>query len=138
MIGQVNLKEIENRAFRSTYQDGLLDIYYGLIAIFMAGYIYYPEGGYGPWNIIFCVSGFLIAGAIFWVGKKLITLPRMGQVKFGTMRKRKAKTMAIVLGIFVGLQIILVAFTAFGWLNQEFSQTLNRFLDSYDAGLIAV
>jgi len=138
MIGQVNLKEIENRAFRSTYQDGLLDIYYGLIVIFMSGFIYHPEGGYGPWNIFFCVAGFLIAGAFFWGGKKLITLPRMGQVKFGAMRKRKARTMAIVLGIFVTLQSVLVAFTSFGWLNQEFSQTLNRFLGRFDAGLIAV
>jgi len=138
MVDQVNLKEIENRAFRSTYQDGLLDIYYGLIVVFMSGFMYHPEGGYSALNIIFSTVGFLIAGALFWGGKKLITLPRMGQVRFGAMRKRKARTMGIVLGIFVALQVVLLGFTAFGWLNESLSQTLNRFLGSFDAGLLAV
>ncbi len=35
MNSVLNLKEIEKRAFRSTYQDGLWDIYYGLVVISM-------------------------------------------------------------------------------------------------------
>jgi hypothetical protein len=33
MTTKLDLKEIEKRAFLSTYQDGIWDIYYGLIVI---------------------------------------------------------------------------------------------------------
>ena len=45
---QINLKEIERKAFRSTYQDGLWDIYFGLIVVGMSIFIYRPPEGYSP------------------------------------------------------------------------------------------
>ena len=36
MTNQINLKEIERKAFRSTFQDGLRDMHYGLIVICMS------------------------------------------------------------------------------------------------------
>ena len=46
MSQEIDLKQIERKAFRSTYQDGLWDIYIGLVVIFMALYMYRPVGGY--------------------------------------------------------------------------------------------
>ena len=43
MSTHLNLKEIERKAFRSTYEDGLWDIYFGLIVICMSIFIYRPE-----------------------------------------------------------------------------------------------
>lgn len=129
MNTSLNLKEIEKRAFRSTYQDGLWDIYYGLIVICMAVFMDRPEEGYGWTNIALMAGSFLIAWFLFRMGKKFITIPRLGQVVFGEARKQKKRTMSIVLGIFVACQFILLLVTAFGWLNPPFGRRLGSLLD---------
>ncbi len=108
MVTQLNLKEIERKAFRSTYQDGLWDMYYGFIVVFMSISIYRPADGYSPMNIVLAILGILMAYCFFWAGKKYITLPRMGQVRFGPVRKQKKTTQAIILGVVVLIQIEIV------------------------------
>lgn len=128
MTEELNLKEIERKAFRSTFQDGLWDIYLGLIVIFMALFVFRPDEGYGPWNFIWLVIGFSLSGLIFWVGKMFVTLPRMGQVSFGPMRKRKISTLAIIMGVVVLIQVGIVLFTVGGWLNEDLAAKLNTLL----------
>src|SRR3989337_3278888 len=134
----IDLKEIERKAFRSTYQDGLWDIYYGLIVVAMSIFVYRPPQGYTPMNIILMVVMFGLAYGLFWAGKKYITLPRMGMVTFGTIRKKKRKTMMIILGIFILFQVALLAATAFGWFNPKANQLLNKFMPNGDASLMIV
>ena len=138
MSTQINLKEIERNAFRSTHQDGLWDMYFGLVVMAMSIFMYHPAGGYTPLNPVMAVLIISAAGSLFMVGKKCITLPRMGQVKFGPMRKRKGITLAIVLGVLVLLQVVLLGFTAFGWLNPEATGRINDFLTSRDLMDVAV
>ena len=128
MSQEIDLKQIERKAFRSTYQDGLWDIYIGLVVIFMALYMYRPEGGYSAWNNIIFLAGYGVISLIFWAGKKFITLPRMGQVKFGPMRKKRGLYLAIALGIVVLINIGLVILTALGWANPEQAAQLNTIL----------
>ena len=130
MVTQLDLKQIERKAFRSTYEDGLWDIYYGLIVVCMSIFIYRPETGYSPMNIFLSTLMITLSYALFWAAKKYITVPRMGQVRFGPERKQKAKRLAIILGVFVLFQVVLVGLTALGWLNN----TLTKF----DAGLLVV
>jgi hypothetical protein len=125
MSTQLNLKEIERKAFRSTYQDGLWDIYMGLVVLGMAFFIYRPAAGYSAMNIILMGLILALAYGLFWAAKKYITLPRMGQVRFGLIRKQKKKTLAIILGVFVLLQAGLVVLTAFGWLDRAMGARLN-------------
>jgi hypothetical protein len=80
MSTQLDLKELERKAFRSTYQDGLWDLYFGLIVVCMSIFVYRPAAGYSPVNIVLAMSAMAVAYALFWAGKKFITLPRMGQV----------------------------------------------------------
>ena len=134
----IDLKEIERKAFRSTYQDGLWDIYYGLIVIAMSVFVYRPPEGYSPRNIILMVVLFALGYGLFWSGKKFITLPRMGKVTFGAIRKKKRGTMMIILGIFIIFQLVLLAATAFGWFDPKASQLLNKFLPNGDGGLLIV
>ena len=75
MSQEIDLKQIERKAFRSTYQDGLWDIFFGLVVVSMAIYMYHPEGGYSARNIIGFLVGYGVANLIFWAGKKFITLP---------------------------------------------------------------
>ncbi len=122
----MNLKEIERRAFKSTYQDGLWDIYYGLIVISMSIFVHRPETGYSWVNIVLMGSSFLLAYGLFFVGKKFITIPRLGQVVYGEIRKRKVRTMSIVLGVFIFCQVLLLLLTIFGWGDLKFGQLLSN------------
>jgi len=135
MSTQLDLKAIERKAFRSTYQDGLWDIYMGLIVVCMSIFIYRPADGYGPMNIILMLLMFSVAYCLFWAGKKYITLPRMGQVRFGAVRKQKGRTLAIVLGVFILFQVGLVGLTHFGLANPEVSTKLNDYINRPSSNL---
>jgi hypothetical protein len=119
MANRLNLKELERKAFRSTYQDGLWDLYIGLIVICMSIFVYRPATGYNLNNIVLAFSAMAVAYLLFWVGKKYITLPRMGQVQFGAQRKKRRLTLIIVLSIVVLIQVVLVGLQLLAWANPE-------------------
>ncbi len=52
--------------------------------------------------------GLGVAYLLFWGGKKYLTTPRLGQVKFGPRRHRRMITMVIVLSAVVLLQVVLL------------------------------
>lgn len=138
MMLQLNLKEIEKRAFRSTYQDGLLDIQYGLIVACMSIFIYRPESGYSPLNILLAVVAIVVTNLLFMAGKRFITLPRMGMVKFGEIRHKKIRRMAIVLGIFILFQIALVIITSRGIFPSSNEAWHNNFFGNQNSSLLIV
>ena len=107
-MNQINLKELERKAFRSTYQDGLWDMYFGLIIISMSIFFFRPATGYSPLNILLMLASMVVAYVLFWAGKRFIILPRMGQVKFGDKRAKRKKTMMLVLGVVVFIQAALL------------------------------
>ena len=128
MTDAIDLKQIERKAFRSTYQDGLWDIYWGLIVVCMAFFIARPEEGYSAWNIFMMLGSFLVSYSLFWVGKKFITLPRMGQVAFGPARKMKKNTLAFILCVLILFQVAVVLVSVVGWLNQIWMMKVEIFL----------
>jgi hypothetical protein len=134
----INLKEIERKAFRATYEDGLWDIYFGLMLMSMAIFMARPESGFGPWNILPLLGFFTLAYLVFWAGKKYITLPRMGQVVFGPCRRRKKRTMIVVLGILVLAHLGIVLLSIFGRTDPEFGARLSAWLGSDDSGQLLV
>ena len=135
MVSSIDLKQIERKAYRSTYQDGIWDIYMGTVVVLMGLFLYHPESGYSAINIIMMVLLLSLAYSLFWAGKKYITLPRMGQVRFGPVRQRRKKTMAIILGVIVLIQIIFVGLTA---VSRYYPQVGGRLFGSTDAGLATV
>ena len=137
-MNQLNLKEMERKAFRSTFQDGLWDIYLGLIVIGMAIFIFRPQAGYSGWNLLLMVAVFGLAYGLFWLGKKFVTTPRLGQVTFGPLRKQKKTTLAIILGVVVVVQAGVVALSAMGWLNPEVGAKINAFLNVRDLERLTV
>ena len=144
MKSTLDLKEIEKRAFRSTYEDGLWDIYYGLMVILMAAILTRPDEGYGWLNLIFLTGGYAAAYLLFRAGKKYITIPRLGQVKFGEIRKQKNRKMSIILGVFLFLQVLLLAGTALAlvdpkvgsWLDDQLAGKNELLLVSLVASMI--
>ena len=98
MSQQISLKDLERRAFRSTFQDGLWDIFLGLLLLNMGGGTLLGGSGISPvWSMVALTA---FAGAVllfFWAGKKFFTTPRLGSVEFGPQRKSKLKRVRVVL-----------------------------------------
>lgn len=83
MTQEMNLKELERKAWTSYFDDGILDITVGLFVIFFGigmttRYTYLTVLS---WMVIF----------FFAAAKKSITLPRVGLVKFSPEREERMK-----------------------------------------------
>jgi hypothetical protein len=106
MSHNLDLKTLERRAFRSTFQDGLWDIWLGLVFLMFAIGPLLEEAGvsYTATMIIWLGSN-VVAFLFLWVGKKHITTPRLGLVRFGLQRKAKLKKtrLVLVISVLVGL-----------------------------------
>ncbi len=125
MFGTIDLKELEKKAFRATYQDGLWDIYIGGVVMSMSALAYlnaneaYPFLRFGLFS-----AGLVISYLIFWGGKKYLTTPRLGRVKYGPRRQRRKTTLMIVLSAIVLLQLLLLVGTLLLWANPQWASNL--------------
>jgi hypothetical protein len=98
----INLKELERKAWRSVFQDGLWDIYLGLLLLAMAVWALLSDVGFSEsWGMGIFIGLEVLAMLVLWVGKKTITVPRMGRVKFGPKRKAKLNWVRVILFISV-------------------------------------
>lgn len=93
MEEQIDLQGLEKRAWRSAFQDGLWDIYMGLLILGLGiapfGYMFGLPAELGSMIIVLFWN--TIAVLFLILGKKLITVPRIGYVKFGVKRKKMKK-----------------------------------------------
>ncbi|MFX1384015.1 MAG: hypothetical protein ACFFBP_16380 [Promethearchaeota archaeon] len=110
MTENLDLKKIEKKTWRSFFEDGIFEIYLGLLHIGVGiawSFIdVAPFSVFNLFGIILIVFGFLF----FILGKKFITIPRVGKIKFGRKRKvRKMKTV-IILSVNVILLLIIYLF----------------------------
>ena len=118
MSANLDLKDLEKRAFRSTFQDGLWDIYLGVLLLLMGGAPLVISLGLesGGWLLAVDVALVLLAVVAFWAAKKYITVPRIGQVKFGAKGKARQRRTSLVLfvSVVVGIALLLVQLAARG------------------------
>ena len=109
MSHPIKLKELERKAFTSTFQDGLWDLFLGLqlLAWGLAPLLEEIVPLSDWWVAVLAAPLMLVYLAIF-AAKKYITAPRIGHVKFGSKRKAKVKGVVaitfviLLLGLFVG------------------------------------
>lgn len=111
MPQSVNLKQIERNAWMSFFEDGLLDVLMGLTLLAVGIPAMLPN---------FFVSELRQDGAsavlmvlalfVYWLGKRFITMPRIGRARFGPIRKAKLRKTAVIYGIsaLAGLIVFLV------------------------------
>ena len=138
MSAPIDLKEIERKAFRSTYQDGLWDIYLGLVVIFMSIFVYRPAEGYTSSTIVLAMLGIFFAYGLFWAGKKYLTVPRMGLLQFGETRKQKKTFLAFLLTVIVIVQVAVVLITALAWQIPSFGARVSALIGGRVSGPLVV
>jgi len=109
---QLDLKELERKAYRSTFQDGMLDIFFGLMLMGGALGFLLSHVGLGP--PLRSVIGPALACIVFYAGKRFITVPRIGRVRFGPKRQIARRKAALILAFFVALTFFLVILKFFG------------------------
>ena len=131
-----NIKDLEKKVWISTFQDGFWDIYFGLIIMGLGlaplgRFLGLPET-IGVLMLIF--SWNMGAVFIFILGKIYISRPRIGFVKFGQIRKKRNKILAVFLSINVGLTVIMLIFTLVGF----FQVSLPGFLVMLVIGLLFI
>jgi len=111
MLHPVNLKELERMAFHRTYQDGLYDIYLGgMLASFASfGFTIFPGNQRESLTtMLYYLIGIALSGLVFWLGKKFITLPRIGLVNFGPARQKRKRDLILALAVIVAVQVLFV------------------------------
>ncbi|UCH61676.1 MAG: hypothetical protein JSU77_07610 [Fidelibacterota bacterium] len=119
----IDLKEIERRAFRSTFQDGIWDIYLGLLLLLFGIALSLLEFGIViEWIGVIVITLCLLCMGFFIAGKKYITVPRIGRVTFSAARRSKTKNMTLLLTISFIIGVVLLAIRLvgnedlFGWI----------------------
>jgi hypothetical protein len=90
MSTELNLKDLEKKAFRSFYQDGIWDIYFGacMLVLYLTSFMGGIESK--PIKYGLTLLMFTSASAFLIFGKKFITAPRLGRVKFGAERTKRS------------------------------------------------
>jgi len=115
MSRDINLKELERKAWRSVFQDGLWDIYLGLLLMALAIYALLsktklPEAQ----QMVIYIGLMALSMLVLWAGKRFITLPRMGRVKFGPRGKTRRRKAAVLLAISVLVGALVSIVTSLG------------------------
>jgi hypothetical protein len=133
MSENIDLKELEKKAWRSTLEDGIFEIYFGILHLSLTLGVVLDEVLPSPYSSILT---FLVIGLgliFFLIAKKYISQPRLGKVKFGRKRiARKVKTIAVLAVNFFALLIIYLI----GILNPQFRLNLPGYLYGLIVGLL--
>jgi len=89
MAEEINLKEIERKAYTSYHQDGLIDVFAGFLIL-----------SFGLWLILDMawmgwILWFVVVSA-YAAAKRVLTIPRIGFVKFAPHRAKALQTAAVI------------------------------------------
>lgn len=117
MEQKIDLKALEKKAWRSVFQDGLWDIFLGLLlmAFALSAWLDRLELGEGTRMGIY-IGAEVVAMLVLFVGKRFITIPRMGRVKFGAGRRKRRNIVRLLLfiSVLVGLGMWFLSASMFG------------------------
>ena len=98
MSEKLNLKELERKAWRSFFDDGLWEIYLGVLLALMGVSSFMDSLKLTEaTHMGIYISLLIIVMLGFWAAKRFITVPRIGRVKFGTERKKRRIKTSLVL-----------------------------------------
>jgi hypothetical protein len=127
MSETLSLKQLEQKAYRSFFKDGLWDISLGALLLALGVGTAIARRGIA-WGYVIpdlhaiTLSLYVVATAVLVVGKRYITVPRLGAVRFGSARKARLSASSLILvgSALLGLVLFLLLsdrLVLVGWLS---------------------
>jgi len=113
MPEKIDIKKVEKQTYQFTFSDGLYDMAYGSLIFLFAIAPILREILY-PSYIIFLV---LPPSLIILLGKRFITIPRIGIVKFNQNRTKSRNKIGLLFAILLPITVIMVVLTYLGVYN---------------------
>lgn len=111
MVAKINLKELERKAFRSVFQDGLWDIFIGFLLTQFAIAPLLSEHGLGDfWSSAVLLPIYMIVLTCVMLLKKYVVALKLGMVQFSKKRKSKLKKLILMTNMILFIGIIAGAF----------------------------
>lgn len=97
---KIDLKKLERKVWTSFYEDGIWDIYLGLLLSAIAVGAFCTDTGISEKYSIFGHIGITVFAVLFlWLGKHFITVPRIGTVVFGSRGRARLTKVQVLLAI---------------------------------------
>jgi hypothetical protein len=125
MDTNVSLGEIERRAYRATFDDGIYEFLWGCIFLLFAWIPILESIGISRF---YCYPLILLLAPIPWLGKRYITIPRLGAVEFGEKRKARNRNTILIAIIAIGLMLPLVTVMIIAGLPPGFTWKIIAFM----------
>jgi len=122
MSREITLKEAERKAFTSTFEDGLWDIFIGCFVLMFAVAPFLSRRLGDFWSSAVFVPFWALVYVAIRVVRKYVVTPRIGVVRFGLARKAKLlKFNAVVfvvllVGLILGI-VSAVKYDVPGWIH---------------------
>ena len=107
MTKKIDLREIEKKAWTAYFRDGLWDIFIASMMLTMAIRTLTD-------NVWFTL-GMFTGVPIMIIGKKFITIPRLGRVKFSQLRMKRQIKLVASIGIAVCATVGFLLLISMGW-----------------------
>ena len=110
-----DLKAVEKKAFKATFEDGVWDLYLGvmLLPLVIFPFVHYTLNADLMWALLAMMLIYALGFAGFRWLKKHVTQPRLGMIKPGPTRQKKLHTLRLVGVVAVVSVIALVLLTVF-------------------------
>ncbi len=118
----IDLKQLERKVWTSFFEDGIWDIYLGILLMAMAVGAFLLDIR-APETMLIVIYACLVglASLFLWLGKRFITIPRIGHVTFGPKGRARTKKTSIVfaISVLVGLvAFVIVALSVKGSISR--------------------
>ena len=110
-----DLQRLERTTFKKTYDDGMLDIFMGVMIGTMPAVARLTDlagGPVGRLGVYLAIYGVLVAA--FVVARRWVTTPRIGSFRPAPARRRKVRSARVVLSLSVVFGLALVVLFATG------------------------
>jgi energy-converting hydrogenase Eha subunit C len=133
MSDPIDLKELEKKAWKSTFDDGVFEIYFGILHFSLTLGVILDNILSESLSTIITLSFIGLGFIFFLIAKKYISQPRIGKVKFAKPRiMRKVKIIGILT---INFFILLILFLV-GNLNPQFKLIFPGYLYGLIVGLL--
>ena len=106
----LSLQHLESRSWKRTQQDGLLDVFLGIVLFTNALSMLFDELGTADAIRIGATLSIYVAGIVgVWLVRRRLVLPRTGVAKFNASRQNRVRWTRVALGISVLVTLALFA-----------------------------